>query len=175
MTNTIQKDTVISLKSLVEHAISNADISRHDLAVRLGYKNISKCLCKLDKMLVKPSKTTSLLDSGLQKILNISAKEYQQAKNATLQANIRQAEIDYQPSIYLLTKNAKTMSVFVKMMFVRSVSKRLKKLPFNEELALVLKTYRDSRSELATVDIRGFIYHRSLHCKLRFDAGGRLI
>ena len=163
-----------ALTILVTQYLSKNNLSRNQLAQKLGYSNISKALRNLDQYCL------TLIDknqfsSKLQKVLNIPDLEYQKAVNQVQSDLENKARLKFKSSLQVIPKSQPS-PIFTVAMFPQILNIEIPDLmgcSFDQEIKLIIGEYKDHQQIYSNG--KGFRYYRSFDETLIFNEQDELV
>jgi hypothetical protein len=167
------------LEQQLDHELKTRGMSRQELVQRMGYRNISKGLRRLNELLSGLSEYPQLLPR-IEQALNLPDKRFWQAAaelNALLIAEERR---DFKPRIQVIptvTPRPVFVAAMCPYLLNIEVPEQLVSLPVGEALSIVCDLYRKHRDNYPSGWPRGkgFVYHRSYDESFEFDAECQLV
>lgn len=165
------------LQRLINQHIQAGNISKSDLVQKIGYRNVTKGLRRLDEFAESLEGSVFIRD-GLADILNIGFSELVQVLADTSEAIRHGREKSFHPFINVtLDKAPRPIFVTAATPYVLEikVERSLRHLTFDEEIAKVRELYRDhykkydGRHITGNALFTGFRYYREYSQTLIFD------
>jgi len=167
------------LKSLIESGLKAQAITRGELAIRLGYRNINKALRRVDEFVADPV-TGDPIAAKLVEALALPQAAFDEAirkRHEQLEAWDRAAFRPYLQIRLLKPPSSIMVAALVPGLSHIQLSEGLHELPFDEEIAHVCELYRKHRDRYtpAWPAGEGFRYFRRYGQCLAFDRECRLL
>jgi hypothetical protein len=129
------------LKSLIRHYLRQQNINRSELALGIGYTNITKALRRIDNFIADPT-ISNPIKSKLQHVLKIPDDEIDFAIEQQQQILIQKAEQNFKPIIQV-NFSSKPSPIFAAQFFLNiCIPKHIRNLNYEDELLHVFELYK---------------------------------
>jgi hypothetical protein len=167
------------LQTLVHEAMQTQRLTRAQLAGRMGYKNISKGLRRLDALLHELQGSEGLLQS-LKEALSIPDAQLREAVLQLQEQLNAEERACFEPIIQVVptrTPSPIFVAALVPGLLNIPVPDDLLSLPADEEFSVVCDLYRKHRETWKPwwAGGKGAIYHRNYDERFEFDEDCRLV